>query len=220
MLCGVELTTSSGRGARGLARDARRSARTDGFRAVAVMIALMWIVELINAIDSHKLDSDGIVPRNVSHLPGIVFAPFLHASLGHLLANTIPFAVLGLTIAFEGLRRLLTVTAFVALISGLGTWLVASGGSVTIGASGVVFGYATYLFGRGIFNRRLGQLAIGIAVGLFFGGALLWDLIPHPGISWQDHLFGAIGGILAARMLADRGARDRAPTRTASASSA
>ncbi|MGI8921743.1 MAG: rhomboid family intramembrane serine protease [Solirubrobacteraceae bacterium] len=187
-----------------------RSARADAFRIVGAMLALMWIVEIIDAIDSHRLDSNGIVPRSVSHLPGIFFAPFLHAGFGHLLGNTVPFAILGAVIAFEGARRLLTVTAIAIVVSGLGTWLVASGSSVTIGASGVVFGYAAYLVARGVFNRRIGQLAIGAVVGVIFGATLLWDLIPHAGISWQDHLFGAIAGILAARLLAPERAGRRA----------
>lgn len=187
----------------------RGGARADGIRVVLGMLALMWLVQIVNAFDSYRLDSDGIVPRNVSHLPGIVFAPFLHASFGHLLGNTIPFVVLGGVIALEGPRRLLSVTALVALISGLGVWLVASGSSVTIGASGVVFGYATYLIGRGVFNKKIGQLLIGAAVGIVFGITLLWDLIPHPGVSWQGHLFGALGGLLAARLLTPAGGSSR-----------
>ncbi|MGI8800880.1 MAG: rhomboid family intramembrane serine protease [Solirubrobacteraceae bacterium] len=187
--------------------------RTDGFRAVAAMVALMWVVEAVDAIDRHRLDADGgIRPRQLSGLAGIVFAPFLHANLGHLLANTVPFVVLGLTIALEGALRVLAITAIVAVVAGLGTWLVAPDATVTIGASGVVFGYAAYLIGRGLFSRRAGQLAIGVVVGLLFGGALLSSLIPRTGISWQDHLFGAIGGLLAARLLAERSRRLRAAT--------
>ena len=191
----------------------RRGPRADGIRAVLGMLALMWVVQIINAADSYGLDNGGgIVPRNVSHLPGIVFAPFLHASFGHLLGNTIPFVVLGGVIAMEGVRRVLTVTALVAVVSGLGVWLVASGNTDTVGASGVIFGYATYLIGRGVFNKKIGQLLIGAAVGIVFGITLLWDLIPHPGVSWQGHLFGALGGLLAARVLTPAGSSSRSAT--------
>jgi membrane associated rhomboid family serine protease len=173
------------------------------------MVALMWVVEVIDSLDHHHLDGDGIVPRRVSGLPGILFAPFLHASFGHLLANTVPFVLLGLTIALGGVARVLAVTAIVAIVSGLGTWLVSPSSSVTIGASGVVFGFATYLLARGVFNRHIGQVAIGAVVGVIFGGALLWGLVPHSGISWQDHLFGAIGGVLAARLMASETPRRR-----------
>jgi membrane associated rhomboid family serine protease len=180
----------------------RYAGQLDGLRALGVLVATMWAVEFVNALDSYRLDRDGIVPRNLSHLDGILFAPFLHASFSHLLGNTVPFVVLGLVIAFAGVRRLLLVSLIVALVSGLGTWLTAPGGSVTVGASGVVFGYATYLISRGLFNRRTGEVLLGIVVMLLFGGALISDLVPHSGISWEAHLFGGIGGVLAAAALA------------------
>jgi membrane associated rhomboid family serine protease len=175
--------------------------RTDGFRAVIGMVALMWVIEVVDAIDGQGLDVEGIRPRQLPGLVGVVLGPFLHASFGHLIANTLPFLVLGLTIAFEGALRVLAVTAVVGLVAGIGTWLVAPDGTTTIGASGLVFGYAAYLIARGVFTRRAGQLAIGVTVLLLFGGALLGSLVPQAGISWEDHLFGGLGGILAARVL-------------------
>jgi membrane associated rhomboid family serine protease len=163
------------------------------------MVAVMWVVELINSVDSNRLDQAGIRPREIAGLDGVVFAPFLHASFSHLIGNTIPFVILGATIALTEGMRLASVTVVVGLVAGLGTWLIAPGGIPTVGASGVVFGYATYLIGRGVFSRQLVPLAIGVAVGLVFGLTLLYSLIPRTGISWQDHLFGALGGILAAR---------------------
>jgi membrane associated rhomboid family serine protease len=186
----------------------RHAQQVGGLRALAALVAIMWVVELVNALDSYRLDHDGIVPRSFSHLDGILFAPFLHASVSHLLGNTVPFIILGLAIALAGARRLLLVTAIVALVSGLGVWLTSPGGTVTVGASGVVFGYATYLISRGIFDRHLAELALGAIVLVLFGGALLSDLIPHSGISWEAHLFGGIGGVLAAVELA-RPARGR-----------
>jgi membrane associated rhomboid family serine protease len=193
----------------------RREQWSEGARVVSVLAGAMWVVEVVDSLDSHRLDSDGIVPRSVSHLYGIAFAPFLHASFGHLIANTIPFVLLGLTIALAGAARVAAVTAIVALASGAGTWLTAPSGSVTLGASGVVFGYATYLISRGAFNRRIGELAIGVVVAIVFGGALLWGLLPHSGISWQAHLFGGIGGVLAASALAaPRGGVRELPDKT------
>jgi membrane associated rhomboid family serine protease len=185
-----------------------RAELADGARVVLAMAVVMWVVEVVDSLDSHRLDSDGIVPRSVSHLYGILAAPFLHASFAHLLGNTVPFVVLGLAIALAGAARVLAVTVIVALASGIGTWLTAPGGSVTVGASGVVFGYATYLVSRGLFDRSVSELAVGVLVGAVFGGALLWGLAPHPGVSWEMHLFGAIGGVLAARTFgtAQRGA--------------
>jgi membrane associated rhomboid family serine protease len=180
----------------------RWAEQIDGLRALGALVAIMWAVEFVNALDGYRLDRDGIVPRSLSHLDGIVFAPFLHASFSHLLGNTVPFVVLGVAIALAGAGRLLLVSLITALVSGLGTWLTAPGGSITVGASGVVFGYATYLVSRGLFNRRTGEAMLGVVVMLLFGGALISDLVPRSGISWEAHLFGGIGGVLAAAALA------------------
>jgi membrane associated rhomboid family serine protease len=191
----------------------RYQAQTDGIRALAVLVAIMWVVEIINSIDSYRLDSDGIIPRSFSHLYGILLAPFLHASFSHLLSNTIPFVILGFVIALAGASRLLLVSLIVALVSGFGTWLTAPGGSQTVGASGVVFGYATYLISRGVFDRRVMEIAVGVLVAVLFGGALISDLIPHTGISWEAHLFGGIGGVIASAALA-RPSGSRSPAVT------
>jgi membrane associated rhomboid family serine protease len=174
-------------------------------RAIQLVIAmagLMWVLELVDVALDHRLDRYGIEPRDVEGLDGIVAAPFLHVGFGHLIGNTIPFVVMGVVIAFEGSLRLVGVTAIAALVSGLGTWLIAPDDTIHLGASGVVFGYATYLIARGAFNRRFTELAIGLVVAVLWGGALLAGLEPQQGISWQGHLFGAIGGVVAARLLA------------------
>ena len=178
-----------------------RNPRFDGLIAVGVMGALMWVLEIGDQILPGSLDSDGIRPRSVDGLGGIVAAPFLHAGFGHLISNTVPFLAMGAVIALNGLKRVLAVTAIVALVSGFGVWLFAGANTVTIGASGVVFGYAAYLIARGFFDRRLLHLAVGVAVALVWGGALAASLLPEPGISWQAHLFGAVGGVVAARVL-------------------
>jgi membrane associated rhomboid family serine protease len=168
------------------------------------MVLLMWGLEVVDAALDNRLDRYGIEPREVDGLDGIVAAPFLHVGFGHLAANTVPFVAMGLVIAFDGALRLLGVTAITAVVSGLGTWLIAPADTIHLGASGVVFGYATYLIARGWFNRRVAQIAIGAVVALLWGGALLAGLEPQEGISWQGHLFGAIGGVVAARMLSER----------------
>jgi membrane associated rhomboid family serine protease len=97
----------------------------------------------------------------------------------------------------------------VIVVSGLGTWLVSPGNSDTFGASGLVFGYATYLLARGIFNRNLLEIAVGLIVGVVWGAALISSVVPHAGVSWQDHVCGAIGGVVAAYLLS--GQRGRRP---------
>jgi membrane associated rhomboid family serine protease len=176
-------------------------------RAVQLLLALvllMWGLEVLDTALDHRLDRGGIIPRETEGLDGVVAAPFLHVGFGHLLANTLPFVAMGLVIGLEGPLRLLGVTAIVAVISGLGTWLIAPADTIHLGASGVVFGYATYLIARGLFNRRPAELAIGAVVAVLWGGALLAGLEPQEGISWQGHLFGAIGGVVAARTLSER----------------
>jgi membrane associated rhomboid family serine protease len=167
-----------------------------------VIVGVMWLVEIINSLDNNGLNSDGIMPRNLGHLWAILTAPFLHASFAHLIDNTIPFVFMGVIIALRGALRLALVTAIVIVAGGLGTWLIAPAHSITVGASGVVFGYATYLISRGLFNRSWLEILTGIVVGVVWGGALLSSLVPHYGISWQAHACGAVGGLLAAALLA------------------
>jgi membrane associated rhomboid family serine protease len=169
---------------------------------VLCLVLVMWVVEVADTLLDHRLDRYGIEPRDVDGLDGVLFAPFLHVGFGHLIANTLPFAAMGAVIALEGPLRLLAVTAIAALVGGLGTWLVAAEGTIHVGASGVVFGYATYLIARGVFNRRLGEIGIGVVLVVLWGGALMAGLEPREGISWQGHLFGAVGGVVAAAILA------------------
>jgi membrane associated rhomboid family serine protease len=179
----------------------RAQTQREGVSLLVAILAVMWIVEIINTADSNRLDGDGIYARNLSHLWGIVTAPFIHVSFQHLIANTIPFVFMGLIIALRGAARVAAVTIVVVVIGGLGTWLIAPSHSVTVGASGVVFGYATYLLARGFFNRSALELLTGLIVGAVWGGALLSSLVPHYGISWQGHASGAVGGVVAAYLL-------------------
>jgi membrane associated rhomboid family serine protease len=190
----------------------RTDPRRTAIGIVIALVALMWVFEIVDVALDHRLDQYGIEPRDPDGLDGVVAAPFLHVGFGHLLANTLPFVVMGVVIAFEGPLRLVGVTAIVAIVSGLGTWLVAPENTIHLGASGVVFGYATYLIARGLFNRRAGELAIGVGVAVLWGGALLGGLEPQRGISWQGHLFGALGGLLAAWALARPQSRARSQT--------
>ena len=184
---------------------------------LAGIVAIMWIVEAVNSLDSNQLSrSDGIYARNLDHIWAIFTAPFLHFSFQHLIANTVPFVFMGVIIALQGARRLVLVTAIVIVVGGLGTWLIAPSGTDTAGASGVVFGYATYLFARGFFDRSVLEVLTGLVVGVVWGGALLSSVVPHYGVSWQGHVCGAIGGVVAAYLLRrDRPRELRAGPRSA-----
>jgi membrane associated rhomboid family serine protease len=164
---------------------------------VAVALGVMWAVEIVDLIPGTPFDSWGIRPRSARGLAGIPLAPFLHSGFPHLFANMLPFLVLGAAIAIGNLGRFLQVSAIIAVTSGLGTWLFASPGTIHLGASGLVFGYLTYLVARGFFAGRILWIAGGVIVLLFYGG-ILWGLLPRPGVSWTGHVFGAVGGVLAA----------------------
>ena len=180
---------------------ASRETRAGGFALLLAVVALMWLVEVINTLDSNRLDGDGLYPHNVDRLWGILTFPFIHASFAHLFDNTIPFVFLGAIIAVRGARRLAFITGFVIVVGGLGTWLISPPGRPTVGASGVVFGYAAYLLARGFFDRKLWELAVGAIVAVIWGAALISSLVPHTGISWQAHLCGGIAGVLVAWLL-------------------
>ena len=178
-----------------------------GMIVVAALASVMWLVELVDQVAGGRLDRNGIEPRELDGLDGVVWAPFLHGGFDHLIGNTIPFLLLGFAIALGGVARVVAVTVIVALVGGLGTWLVAPANTVHIGASGIVFGYAGYLVARGVFSRSVGQIVLGVVVLAVWGTTLLRGLVPETGISWQGHLFGAIGGVIAARLLHRRAVR-------------
>jgi membrane associated rhomboid family serine protease len=179
-----------------------RSSREEGLALVGLLIAAMWVSEIVDTAVGGDLDQYGIQPHETDGLVGIATAPFLHAGFGHLIGNTVPFVIMGVLIALSGAARVLAVTAIVALVSGLGVWLIAPENTNHIGASGVVFGFASFLIARGFYNRSAMEIAVGVVIVALFGVSLLGGLAPQEGISWQGHLFGAIGGVVAARVLA------------------
>lgn len=193
----------------------RAQTQLEGLIVLGGIVAIMWAVEAVNSLDSNRLSqSDGIYARNLDHIWAIFTAPFLHFSFQHLIANTVPFVFMGVIIALQGARKFLLVTLIIIVIGGLGTWLIAPSGTDTAGASGVVFGYATYLFARGFFNRNALELLTGLVVGVIWGGALWSSVLPHYGVSWQGHVCGAIGGVVAAYALRRERPRQVGPGQT------
>ena len=168
------------------------------------LVAIMWVLELVDIlVFGQKLNLYGIIPRHLIGLRGILFAPFLHGGLGHLIANTIPFLVLGWFVMLQETRDFFVVTAITMLVSGLGVWLFGAPG-VHVGASALIFGYLGFLLLRGYFERNFPSILLSLVVGFLYGGAI-WGVLPtRPGISWEGHLFGLIGGVIAARLLARR----------------
>lgn len=167
----------------------------------------MWALEILDTVTLNALDSFGIKPRLVADLPNILWSPLLHFGWQHLLSNSLPFLVLGVIIFLSSPRNWLAVTLIGTVVSGLTAWLLSPDGSITAGASGVIFAYLTYLLSRGIFSKKLGQIAIAVIVFMAYG-TVLWGVLPtQAGVSWQAHLGGAIGGVLAAWWLHSRSRR-------------
>lgn len=189
----------SGDNAKGIARELKTQVTILGG-----FVAIIWILELVDQFFLRgALNIYGIVPRNPIGLRGILFAPFLHGNLVHLATNTLPFVTLGWLVMLQETSDFFVVTAVTMLVSGLGVWLFGAAG-VHIGASGVIFGYLGFLLLRGYFQRNLPSILLSVIVGFFYGG-LIWGVLPSRiGISWEGHLFGFLGGVLAARMLARR----------------
>lgn len=163
--------------------------------------ALLWVIEFIDQLLRGSLDALGVRSWSLDSLGGLFLAPFLHGGWAHLVANTVPFAVLGFLVLLGGAMRTVWTTLIVLVVSGLFAWLLNAPGTVTIGASGLIFGWLTYLLARAVFSRNGTQIVLAIVVFAVYGG-VLWGVFPSQvGVSWQAHLGGAVGGVLAAWLL-------------------
>jgi membrane associated rhomboid family serine protease len=169
--------------------------------AVAFTV-LLYLVELVDVVLPVDLDQSGILARDLSGLDGVLWAPLLHAGWGHLFSNTVPVLIFAFLAMASGIGRWVLVTAIIWVLSGIGVWLVSPEFTVTVGASGVAFGWLAFLLVRGIFNRAIGQILVAVVLlGIWSG--MLWGLLPGAaGVSWQGHLFGAVSGVLAAWIMA------------------
>ncbi len=171
---------------------------------LATFVAIFWLLEILDQfVFRGSLDIFGIIPHQVIGLRGILFAPFLHGDFPHLIANTVPFLILGWLVMLQETSDFFIVTGLTMLVGGLGVWLFAAPGSIHIGASILIFGYLGFLLLRGYFQRNIPSILLSILVFLLYGGTI-WGVLPssRPGISWQGHLFGFLGGVLAAKLIA------------------
>ena len=177
----------------------------DALVLMGAFVALLWVLQVFNWANGYRLDVDfGIVPHNVSRLPEIFTAPFLHISWQHIEGNTVPLFVLGVLAAYRGIKKFLLMTLIVAVVSGLAVWVFQSGNEPTVGASGLIFGYFGYVVARGFFDRNLLDIGVGIVAGLLYWTILQVAIPGTPGISWIGHLGGLVGGVLAAWLLRER----------------
>jgi membrane associated rhomboid family serine protease len=174
-----------------------------GLTVVVAVAALMWLVEIVDSVLlSDAWQRQGIMPRTWSGLDGVLWAPFLHGSYGHLASNTVPFVFLsGIIVVTRNVRTWLVVSGIVTVVGGLAVWLVARG-SIHLGASILIFGYISYLMVAGFFERSATGVVVGVVVALLYGGTLVFGVLPvSTGVSWEGHLFGAGAGVVAASML-------------------
>ncbi len=174
-------------------------------RLILAWVALLWVLEAVDFVTGNALDTFGVQPRRASELVDVVPSAFMHFGFQHLAANTVPLLVLGFLAALRGTGRFLAVALIIIVTSGLGVWLTAPAGSNTAGASGLIFGLFSYLVVRGFVEKRITDLAMGALVAVVYGSLMLGVLPTASGISWQAHLFGLIGGVLAAFVTAGPG---------------
>lgn len=208
-------------GQRGAPPERGRPAWQVGAVTVVGFVLLLYLVEVVDVATGHQLDRNGIRPLQTDGLVGVLFAPLLHADWQHLLANTAPALVLGFLMTLAGPARFVLATAIIWIVGGLGTWLIGNIGvhcpyvgvsceSVHIGASGLIFGWLTFLIVFGFFTRKAWEIVVGVVV-LFLYGGILWGVLPGTvGVSWQAHLCGAAAGVLAAYLLSGPERRARA----------
>ena len=169
-----------------------------------LIIALFWLVKLTENVLGLDLAEFGILPLQVEGLPGILLSPFIHSSYDHLLSNSIPFMILGFALFYFYRNLAYRILFLIYILSGICVWL---GGreSYHIGASGIVYGLASFLFFSGVLRKDANLLTIGIIV-IFLYGSMFWGIFPlKPGISWESHLWGAASGLLLSLYYRDQG---------------
>ncbi len=168
---------------------------TNRFQPVLVLVALIWVVEIVNLFLGHRLVSFGIFPRSFTGLIGIPLAPMLHGGFWHAVSNTVPLLILGSLTLAGGKRMFWETTVNVTLLSGALVWIFARE-AYHVGASGLVFGYLGVIFARAYIERSITTIAIAIVTAMAYGG-LLWGILPlRSHVSFESHLFGLIAGFV------------------------
>jgi membrane associated rhomboid family serine protease len=177
----------------------------DAVVLMAGFLALIWVLQVVNWADSYRLDTEfGILPEHVSRLGDIFTAPFLHFSWQHIEGNSVPLFVLGVLAAYRSIARFLLVSLIVIVTSGLAVWFFQSSNELTVGASGVIFGYFGYVLLRGFFDRNFLDIGVGLVAGVLYWTILQVAIPGTPGVSWIGHIGGLVGGVLAAWLLRSR----------------
>lgn len=166
---------------------------------LGISVVSIWAVFAVDTVLGGALLQYGVVPRTTDGLRGILFAPFLHADLAHLTANTVSLLVLGWLVMLRDPRHFWIVAVLSMIGGGLAAWLLGASNSVHVGASGVIFGFLGFLIFAGWYARSFGSIVISVGVTALWGGLVFGVLPGDAGISWQEHLGGFVGGVLSAR---------------------
>ena len=170
---------------------------------VLALIAFCWAVFVLNnLILDGQLNQYGIRPRHIGGLAGIIWAPFLHGSLRHLMANTLPLTLLGAILCLRGRNEFGIVTVVGVVLSGALTWLIGRN-AYHIGASGLIFCFFGYLASLAFFERKIGTLLLSIVCIVGYGGIVRGMLPTSSAVSWEGHLAGFISGITLAWFLSN-----------------
>jgi membrane associated rhomboid family serine protease len=184
----------------------------DALIVMGAFLAVIWLLQVLNWADGYRLDTEfGILPEHVSRLPDIFTAPFLHFSWQHIEGNSIPLFVLGVLAAYRSVKRFLLVTLIVAVTSGMAVWLFQGSNELTVGASGLIFGYFGYVLVRGFVDRSLVDIVVGLVAGVLYWTILEVAIPGTPGVSWIGHVGGLVGGVIAAWFLRSPASARRSP---------
>ncbi len=160
-------------------------------------MALLWFIRLADQAFSLDLYLYGIFPRKLSSLAGMILAPLIHASYTHLLSNSLPLLVLGAALFYFYRVVALRMVLLSVLITGFWVWVIGRP-SYHVGASGLIYSLAAFLFASGVIRRHPRLMALSLLVAFIYGG-LVWGIIPYrDGISWESHLLGLFCGVLLA----------------------
>jgi membrane associated rhomboid family serine protease len=170
----------------------------------AIILFVIWLVKIVEISDGLELYYFGILPRKITGLVGILTAPFIHSNFNHLINNSVPFFFLLVAIFYFYQKVAWQVLLYSYIFTGIMVWFVARS-SYHIGASGLVYSYASFVFTSGIIRRNINLLAISLLV-IFLYGSMVWGIFPYlPEMSWESHLMGLFVGVALAYYYRDEG---------------
>lgn len=163
------------------------------------IVIVLWIIHFVDTwlMQGGLKQRFGIQPRTSFNPLNFLIAPLLHVNFAHLIGNSVPLFVLGALVLVQGQLTFWLTTLFVMLVAGISTWFLGKPNSLHVGASGVILGYFGYILANVFFRPDLATILVATVVVVLYIG-LIWQILPRKGVSFTGHLFGFLGGILAA----------------------